>query len=705
MVIDYILGKIEVGDMKINKMPFGGDYNPEQWTPYIWQEDMRLLTKAHVDVVTLNVFNWAMLQPDEETYDFSALDETVRRVTEAGMNIVMATATAAMPAWMARKHPDILRTEWSGMRRKFGGRHNCCPNSPTMHKYSPALVERLAERYKNQSNIIAWHISNEYSGRCYCENCEKAFRVWLQNKYGTLDMLNEQWCTNFWGHTFYDWEDIVAPNELSEEFGENWWNARTTFQGMSLDYSRFSSDSMLNNYRAEVEAIRKYIPDAKVTTNLMGTCKDLDYQKWAKYMDFASQDNYPSDDEPISVTAMKLDLIRSLKQGQPYWLMEQTPSVSNWLLNCSVKRPGAMRLLSYQAIAHGADSCMFFQMRRSIGACEKYHGAIIDHVGHENTRVFREVETLGAELELLGDQIIGARAPKKAAIIFDWDNWWAVEYSAGPSGRLKYLDEMNKYYEALHRLNISTDLVAVDDDISEYEVVFAPLLYMLKPGVKEHISEYVDEGGKLVLSFFSGYANENDRVVIGGYPGELKDLTGVWVEEIDALPEDKYNHFNYKGKEYKAGLVCDVVHALDNTEVLATLEDDFYAGSPAVTRNTSTGKGCTYYIGTSPEVSFIMQLCRDLGLVTGEAEQTNVQTVGFDVDCTDLLPSRYVECVVRQKDDCRFTFVLNHNASVSEYICPVDGVEMLTGQEYKIGQKLTLDGYGVMIFKENITNC
>lgn len=672
--------------MKLTKMPYGGDYNPEQWDEEIWKEDMRILRKGHVDVVTLNVFNWAMLQPDEETYDFSALDDTIKRVTEAGMNIVMATATAAMPAWMARKHPDILRTEWSGMRRKFGGRHNCCPNSETMKKYSPALVERLAERYKDQKNIIAWHVSNEYSGRCYCENCEAAFRVWLKEKYKTLDELNSQWCTNFWGHTFYDWEDIVAPNSLSEEFGDDMWHARTTFQGISLDYARFSSDSLLASYKAECEAIRKYIPDAQITTNLMGTCKDLDYQKWAKYMDFASQDNYPEDGEPIAVTAMKLDLIRSLKQGQPYWLMEQTPSVSNWHINCSVKRPGVMRLLSYQAIAHGADSCMFFQMRRSRGACEKYHGAIIDHVGHEDTRVFREIEALGLELEKIGDQTLGARAPKEAAIIFDWDNWWAVEYSAGPSGRLEYLKETGKYYEALHRMGVSTDLVSVDDDLSEYSVVFAPLLYMVKPGVRERLTEYVKNGGHLFISFFSGYVNENDRVTIGGYPGELGELTGVWVEEIDALPEDGCNHFTYCGQKYNANLACDIIHAKEGTEVLAVYEDDFYANTPVITRNSLVGMGETYYIGTSPDVSFIIDLCMKTGVL-------NVSSCDIKTDAL------YVEKTVRKSEEGTFTFLLNHTKDIQSVTCDSNSVDILTDKTYNSGECVELSPLGVAILR------
>lgn len=332
---------------KVQKMLYGGDYNPEQWPEDTWEEDMRLLKLAHIDTVTLNVFSWASLQPDENTYCFEKLDKIMELVKKHGMKVCLATSTGAHPAWMARKYPDILRTEFSGMRRKFGGRHNSCPNSPTYRKYSVRLASKLAERYKNYDNIVAWHISNEYGGECYCENCEKAFRVWLKDRYQTIDELNRAWNTAFWGHTMYDWDDAVLPNMLSEHFAFE----RTTFQGISLDY-----------------------------------------QKWAKELDFVSWDNYPANEDSIASIALRHDLMRGIKQGKPFALMEQTPGVTNWLPYNALKRPGVMRLWSYQAVAHGADTVMFFQMKRSIGACEKYHGAVIDHVGNENTRVFRRTK-------------------------------------------------------------------------------------------------------------------------------------------------------------------------------------------------------------------------------------------------------------------------------------------------------------------------
>ena len=552
-----------INDPRIKKVLYGGDYNPEQWPEEIWKEDMRLFKLAGIDIVTLNVFSWASLQPSEDTYDFSRLDKIMDLVEKNGLKVCLATSTGAHPAWMAKRHPDILRTEFNGMKRKFGSRHNSCPNSPAFRKYSVRLAKKLAERYGNRDCVVGWHVNNEFGGECYCENCEKKFQEWLKKKYKTLDELNRVWDTAFWGHTFYDWDEVVVPNLLSEHFAEN----RTTFQGISLDYWRFNSESMLDCFKGEYDAIRSVDPDTKITTNLMGFYKPLDYQMWAKSMDFISWDNYPANEDSYSRIAMNHDLMRGIKGGQPFILMEQTPSVTNWLPYNALKRPGVMRLWSYQAMAHGADAVMFFQMRRSIGACEKFHGAVIDHVGTENTRVFRELSQLGKELKTLGDHTLGGRCHARTALLVDWDNWWAVEYSAGPSCDLKYLDEVYLYYRALEEQNYAVDIIGVEDDLENYDVVIAPLLYMTKTGTDEKVRNFVKKGGTFVTSYFSGIVDEHDLVITGGYPGKLRDILGIWVEESDALPSDRENHFTYEGKEYPAKLLCDLMHLESASEL------------------------------------------------------------------------------------------------------------------------------------------
>ena len=663
---------------KVKKMVYGGDYNPEQWQEAIWEEDMRMFALAGIDIVTLNVFSWALLQKDDDVYDFSLLDRIMDMVRKNGLYVCLATATGAHPAWMAKKYPDILRTEFGGMKRKFGGRHNSCPNSPTYQKFSVRLAAKLAERYKDYDNIVAWHISNEFGGECFCENCEKAFRVWLRDKYGTLEALNKAWNTTFWGHTFYAWDEIVLPDLRSEHFAYE----RTMFQGISLDYRRFMSDSMLERYRDEYEAIKRVTPDVPITTNLMGFYKPLDYQKWAKYMDVISWDNYPANDDSYAKIAMAHDLMRGVGQGRPFVLMEQTPSVTNWLSYNALKRPGVMRLWSYQAVAHGADAVMFFQMRRSIGACEKYHGAVIDHVGHEHTRVFREVAALGKELQEIGDLTLGARTNAKIALLFDWDNWWSIEYSAGPSCELRYQTEFGRYYEMLRNANYDVDMIGMDDPLDGYAVVIAPVLYMVKGDYDQKLRAFTKNGGVFVTTFFSGIVQENDLVTLGGYPGKLRDILGIWVEETDALPNGQENGFTYAGVHYPAKLLCDIIHT-EGAQALAAYEEDFYAGSPVITVHTF-GKGKAYYIGTASDEAFYRKLLGEI------CEQAGVRPV--------LKTPEMVEVTSRENQNGRFWFVLNHADSEKEIFLPKRCKDILTGKHYD-NETMTLEKKGVAILQ------
>ena len=664
---------------KVNKIVYGGDYNPEQWPEEIWADDMRLLKEANIDIVTLNVFSWAALQPSEETYDFSKLDKIMEMVRDNGLQVCLATSTGAHPAWMAKKYPDILRTEFNGLKRKFGGRHNSCPNSPTYEKYSVRLAQKIAERYRDYNNIVAWHISNEFGGECYCENCEKAFRVWLKKKYQTIENVNRAWNTAFWGHTFYDWDEIVLPNLLSEHFEQD----RSQFQGITVDYKRFNSESILECYKREYDALKAITPDIPITTNLMGFYKPLDYKMWAKYMDVVSWDNYPSNEDSPAQIAMSHDLMRGINGGEPFLLMEQTPSVTNWLPYNALKRPGVMRLWSYQAVAHGSDSVMFFQMRRTVGACEKLHGAVIDHVGTNETRVFREVKALGAELKELGEQTLGAVTDAKAVIYFDWDNWWAIECSAGPNCDLKYNDEIYNYYQALYKLNIPVDIVGPEDDLGKYQLLIAPILYMTKTGYDEKIRTFVKNGGTFVTTFFSGIADEHDLIVTGGYPGKLRDIMGIWVEESDALPSGAENHFTYRGKAYPAKLLCDLSH-LEGAEALSVYEEDFYAQMPAITKN-QFGDGRAYYVATRSNEEFYQTLMADI------CEECGVESL--------LAPQENLEVTMRRNENGRFLFLLNHADREQETVMTEAGCGLLEKQEYAAGDVVSVPAKGVQIIR------
>lgn len=661
-------------------MLFGGDYNPEQWPEEIWLEDMQILKQAAINSATINVFSWALLQPSENEYDFTMLDKIVAILEKNHYQIILATATAALPGWMARRYPDVNRTDFNGQVHKFGVRHNACPNSPTFRKYSPLLANKLAARYGQSKNLVCWHISNEYEGECFCENCAKAFRVWVKAKYQTIEVVNDAWNMNFWGHTLYDWEDIVPPNCLADGFGTD----RGVFPGLSIDYKRFMSDSLLQNYRDEKAAIRQFDSKTPITTNMMGTYKGLDYFKWAKELDIISWDNYPDLSTPVSLTAMTHDLMRGLKNGQPFMLMEQTPSQQNAQMYSWLKKPGQMRSLSYQAVAHGADTVQFFQLRRSKGATEKFHGAVIDHSGTTNTRVFRETAQLGHELAALGNTLMGARHHSKVALVFDWENYWALEYSIGPTFSLKYVGQIHQYYAAFYRQNISVDLIPLDADFSKYDLVVAPVLYMVKEGVDEAIRRYVKQGGTFVTTFMSGMVNQSDNIHLGGYPGPLRDILGIWVEEMDALPPEERYPIEFSDQTIaECRMLCSIVH-LEGAQVKASYgAGKFYEKTPVVTTH-QFGRGQAVYVG-----SMLVESALD-HLVTEWAEMFALEKYDTPKD---------IEITTRYQENQAYVFVINHTPEVVKVALPFEEtLDLLTNEV--VLKEIELKPFGVKILQK-----
>ncbi|MEN8906343.1 MAG: beta-galactosidase [Clostridiales bacterium] len=673
------------------KIMYGGDYNPDQWSESIWDEDIRLFKLANIDIVTLPVFSWAKLQPSEDSYNFGWLDKIMEKMASNNIKVCCATSTAAQPSWMSKKFPDVLPVDINGIKRKHGGRTNFCPNSKNYRKFSVRLATKLSERYKNNPSLLVWHIGNEYINICYCENCAKAFRKWLKQKYKNVEEVNKKWNMNFWGHTIYSWDEIDSVSNLTE-MGRDTFSGHdrdiTAFQGMALDYKRFMSDSVFECYLGEYNAIKKLTPNIPITTNLMGFFKPLNYQKWSKKMDIISLDNYPYPNEDSSIAALKHSLMRGLKNGEPFMFMEQSPSQVNWQPVNSLKKPGVMRLQSYQAIAHGSETVMFFQLRRSLGACEKLHGAVIDHVGHENTRVFRECSHLGKELTKLGDKISGSRIYSKVAILIDWENWWAVEYSSGLTIHLNYINQIEKYYKTIHNMNISVDIISLEDKFENYDVIISPVLYMIKENVSKLLESYVNNGGTFITTFFSGLVDENDLVTTKGYPGELRKLLGIWVEEIDAILPTENNTMliNEKligfKKSYTCNTICDILH-LENAKALAEYGNDFYKGMPVLTKN-QFGKGVAYYIASDPEEDFLKDFFTDL------FSKIDIKTP-FTAD-------EGLEITQRKKGSKVYTFILNHNNTKSRIsLDDKKYIDLLTDEEFS--NEIIIDSKDVKILE------
>lgn len=598
---------------------YGGDYNPEQWLsmPQILETDIERFKQARINTVSLGIFSWARLEPREGEFDFGWMERIIDRLYENGISVILATPSGARPHWLADKYPQVLRVNEMRQRALFGVRHNHCMTSPVYREKVRVINTRLAQRFGAHPAVKLWHISNEYGGACHCPLCQEAFRGWLEKKYKTIDALNDAWCTTFWSHTCDSFEQVESPSPLGE----------STVMGLTLDWKRFVSDQTIDFMEQEIDALRAAGAEQPATTNLMYHFGDIDYFRLAEKIDVVSWDNYPTwhkgpEWETARDTAFWHDVIRGLKK-KPFLMLESCPGATNWQGVSKLKKPGMVEAGSLQSIAHGADAAMYFQMRKSRGGEEKFHGAVLDHYDGDDTRTFQDVCRTGEILERL-KEVAGSRTGALAAVIYDWENRWALEGSRGPrNDGLYYEESVEKSYRALRRMGLNVDITDQRGELSDYRLVAAPMQYLFRPGFEEKIRDYVEKGGIFVMTYWSGVVDENDRCFLGGTPHGLMDVFGLRSEEIDALYDWEENTACLPGQEdsasfwpesagmrrsYTCKYLCQLVKPT-TARTLMVYGKDFYAGSPALLRN-DYGKGSAYYVCADMEQAFYDDLYR-----------------------------------------------------------------------------------------------
>ncbi|MFI1963212.1 beta-galactosidase [Streptomyces pathocidini] len=623
------------------RIHFGGDYNPEQWPEEVWAEDTRLMKEAGVTMVTAGIFSWARVEPRPGEYDFGWFDRVMDNLGDAGIRVCLATMTASPPPWLSRLHPEVLPETEDGRRKWPGGRQHYCPSSPVYREYATRLVERLATRYADHPALDTWHVGNEYgchTRQCYCDVSAADFRRWLRERYGTVQALNYAWSTAFWSQR-YDTFDEVLPPRLAPTFAN---------PAQQLDYWRFGDDALRQCYLAEYEVLRRVTPGVPITTNLMPHHKPVDAFAWAEHQDVMSLDHYqdPYDPRTHLPAAYNFDLMRSAREGQPWMLLEQAPSAVNWRARNSPKKPGTMRLWSWQAVAQGADAVLYFQWRQSRGGAEKYHSAMVPHAG-TGTRVFREVSDLGRELASVPD-IAGTRSRANVALLTDWNSWWALELDSHPSSALDQSAINRAHHQALFDAGVACDIVPPHRVLDRYQLVVVPNLYLLSEDNAARLAAYVERGGHLVVSFFSGIVDTCDRVHLGGYPAPLRRLLGLRIEEFWPLAEGETLsvHGELNGS---ADLWSEAID-LEGAEAVAVFGDGELAGRPAVTRH-AYGEGTAWYIGTRLDPAALRTLMDRAREAAGVAPVLHGLPEG-------------VQATVRQGEDGRrFLFLLNHGTS------------------------------------------
>lgn len=636
-----------------NYLLHGGDYNPDQWLnrPDILADDLKLMKLAHTNTYSVGIFAWSALEPEEGVFNFEWLDDIFENIHQNGGRIILATPSGARPAWLSQKYPEVLRTNERREKQLHGARHNHCITSNVYREKTQYINRLLAERYGNHPALLMWHVSNEYGGECHCDLCQEAFRGWLKETYhNDLNALNEAWWGPFWSHTFNEWSQIQSPSPIGED----------AVHGLNLDWRRFITDQTIDFYQNEIVPLREITPNIPLTTNFMADTADLipfqglDYSKFAKYVDVISWDAYPAwhnDWESTADLAMKVafidDLYRSLKQ-QPFLLLESTPSAVNWHEVNKAKRPNMHLLSAMQMIAHGSDSIMYFQWRKSRGSSEKFHGAVVDHDNSPENRVFKEVAKVGETLEKLSN-VAGTTRSADVAILYDWENNWALNDAQGFGLQSKqYTQTVQEHYRPFWERDVPVDVITKEQDFSDYKLLVVPMLYLMSLETISRLKAFVANGGTLVSTYITGVVDEHDLTYLGGWPQDLQDVFGMKPLETDTLYPSNRNTVRYGNKVYDLKEYATILE-VEQAKIEGEYLEDFYANTPAVTSN-SFENGKAYYIGgrlnQAFHADFYGRLIDDLNLnpilpvqhgkgVSVQARQSETEDIIFVMNFTE----------------------------------------------------------------------
>ncbi|MCR2784282.1 MULTISPECIES: beta-galactosidase [unclassified Microbacterium] len=656
---------------EMDGIAYGGDYSPEQWSRETWREDVALMREAGVNLVSIGIFSWALLETSEGVFDFGWLDEIVELLHDNGIRVDMGTPTASPPAWFFAAHPDARVVTRDGVTLGFGSRGMASHSAPAYRAAAVRIATELAQRYGNHPAVVLWHVHNEYGvpvGEDYSPHAVREWRLWLQQRYGSLDALNAAWGTAFWGQHYTDWEHVGAPAAAPT----------TVNPAQRLDFARFTDHQLRACFIAERDAIRAH-SDRPITTNFMANQHNgCDLWAWAREVDIVSDDHYlwAADEEGEIGLAIAADLTRSVGGGAPWILMEHSTSAVNWQPRNVAKRAGEMARNSLSHLGRGADGILFFQWRASRSGAEKFHSAMLPHAGTAS-RVWREVVDLGAKLNRLAE-VRGSRVHADVAILWDFESFWAQDLEWRPSEDVGHDERIRAYYERLWRDGIAVDFALPGHDLSGYKLVIAPAQYMLSAVDADNLNRYVEGGGTLVVSFFSAVVDEHDAVHAGGFGAVLQPALGMRVEEYLPLREGAAGVLDWNGQRLAADVWQEDL-VIAGADVRATYLDGPAAGKPAITRHQH-GAGVGWYVSTRPDAAGLAAIMAD---------------VYADAGLTPAGLPAGVEIVRRRREDAEYLVVINHTTETVSV--PTEGVELLTQSE--INGMLLLAGGDVAVIR------
>jgi beta-galactosidase len=670
-------------------MRIGADYYPEHWPQERWETDATLMERAGFNVVRLAEFAWAFMEPQEHRFSFDLMDEALATLARHGVSAILGTPTGVMPAWVARKYPECLATDRNGQRLTWGVRKNNCFSAGTYRLLSERITRAMADHFAGTPNVIGWQTDNEFGGPvCWCEKCRTSFHDWLKARYGSLDALNKAWGTHFWGHLYGAWEEIPLPDDVN-----------THNPGLCLDHARFHSWLTVRFQADQMRIIRQACPQHFITHNLMGLFCDLDYWELARDLDFVSWDNYPVWGPPGFHwdAAMAADVMRGLKRKN-FWIIEQTAGPGGWGAMGRNPRPGEIRQIAFQQVAHGADGMVWFRWRTCTAGREQYWHGLLGHDGVPGRR-YNEASTVARELHALAPLLEGTTVRTPVAMVYDYESTWAFRIQPAYMGEMSpqwdgrphmdgagnYQNSLRRWHQALLRAGIGVDMVRPGADLSGYRAVFAPHLYVMPDRTASWLSDFVQAGGTLVTDLRTGVKDETSLCHARTLPGLLSETLGISIAEYEALPPESAYAVTANAPEtgsFSARFFVDWVTPR-GAKVLAGYSDWHMRDFAAVTRNRF-GAGWAYYVGA---------------VITEEAfyDHMLVDVLARAGITAEVKPPAGVEASVREGEGRKLLFLVNHTEEERTVGVPAGKDELLAGA--RTGDSLTLAAYGVAVVR------
>ena len=605
-------------------MHVGVCYFPEHWPAERMEADIERMAEAGIEFVRMGEFAWSRLEPEPGELDFDWLERAVSQIGNHGMQAVLCTPTASPPKWLVDEYPGILQEEADGTTRHYGGRRHYCFNSPEYRRESERITETLADRFADTPAVAGWQTDNEYGChgtlRCYCDDCASAFRDWLRDTYGDVETLNRKWGNAFWSQDLNSFAQVDPPRHT----------AAGHHPARLLDYYRFSSDAAVEYNRLQVDALREANDDWFVTHNFMSQFGALDAYDVAEDLDFASWDSYPTghvqvqretvtDDQfrvgdPDEV-GLDHDLYRSVSDA-PFWVMEQQPGDINWPPYSAQPADGAMRLWAHCAVAHGADVVSYFRWRRCRTGQEQYHSGLLAQDGspdagyHDAVQAATEFDGLDGSARS-GKGATSSMPEGDVALLHDYENLWALEIEPNTPD-FDYWRHLETYYAALRERSVGVDVVHPSSDLSAYDAVIAPTLYLVDHDLAAGLDAYVEDGGELLVTMRSGVKDRYNRLHDSRQPGPLRELVGAEVDQHESVPESLERHVVYGDTRYGCRVWNEWASPIsERTDVVGRYEGELADGNPAIVR-APVGDGSVTYVGTWPDADLASALVGDL---------------------------------------------------------------------------------------------